>query len=208
VVLLHSELIIVSKRAFMDRENSSNNNLLRVDLQTSLKRSPLNPKDITPFQRILLTTDGMVTEILEAYLWERMKVIKLSQDYFTLDHEISSLEIGKGCKVMQRKILLCGGLSRKNHLYAESIIIPDRLEEKIRDGLLNTNKPIGLLILENRLETFREILDCGKEEAQDLADYFNIKRNDFLIFRTYRVFSNHMPIMLITEKFAENGMRV
>jgi chorismate-pyruvate lyase len=192
----------------MDLDNSSNKDLLRIDLQASLKHSPLNPKDITPFQRILLTTDGMVTEILEAYLWERMKVIKLFQDYFTLDHEIPSLEVGKGSKVMQRKVLLRGGLSQKNHLYAESIIIPDRLDEKIRDSLINTNKPIGLLILENRLETFREILDCGKEEAQDLAGYFNINRNDFLILRTYRVFSNHVPIMLITEKFAESGMRV
>lgn len=192
----------------MNTDNSSNKDLLRIDLQSSLKRSPINPKDISPFQRILLTTDGMVTEILEAYLWERIKVIKLFQDYFILDNEIPSLEVGKGCKVMQRKVLLCGRLSQKNHLYAESIIIPDRLDEKIRDSLLNTSKPIGLLILENRLETFREILDCGKEEAQDLAVYFNIKRNDFLIFRTYRVFSNHLPIMLITEKFAENGMRV
>lgn len=192
----------------MNSDNSSNKDLLRIDLQTSLKRSPINPKDITPFQRILLTTDGMVTEILEAYLWERMKVIKLFQDYFVLDKEIPSLEIGKGYRVMQRKVLLCGRLSQKNHLYAESIIIPDRLDEKIRDSLLNTNKPIGLLILENRLETFREILDCGKEEAQDLAGYFNIKRNDFLIFRTYRVFSNRLPIMLITEKFAESGMKV
>ncbi|MCX5886350.1 MAG: chorismate pyruvate-lyase family protein [Proteobacteria bacterium] len=191
----------------MDRNNSSNKDLLRNDLQRSLRRSPINPQDMTPFQRILLTTDGMVTEILEAYLWERMKVIKLSQDYFTLDNEIPSLEIGKGCKVIQRKVLLRGGLSQKNHLYAESIIIPDRLDKKIRDGLFNTNKPIGLLILENRLETFREILDCGKEEAQDLAGYFNIERNGFLIFRAYRVFSNHVPIMLITEKFAEDGMR-
>ena len=188
--------------------NSSNNSILRDDLQQSLKRSPINPKDITPIQRILLTTDGMVTEILEAYLWERMKVIKLFQDYFVLDYEIPSLETMKGCKVIQRKILLCGRISQKNHLYAESIIVPDRLDEKIRDSLLNTNKPIGLLILENRLETFREILDCGKEQAQDLAVYFNVKRSDFLIFRTYRVFANHLPIMLITEKFSENGMKI
>src|SRR5574337_1110544 len=148
----------------MDIDNSLTKDLLRIDLQTSLKRSPINPKDITPFQRILLTTDGMVTEILEAYLWERMKVIKLFQGNFVLDCEIPSLEVGKECMVMQRKVLLCGKLSQKNHLYAESIIVPDRLDEKIRDSLLNTNKPIGLLILENRLETFREILDCGKEE--------------------------------------------
>ncbi len=194
----------------MDINNSSNNNnnILRLDLQKSLKRSPINPKDITSFKRVLLTTDGMVTEILEAYLWEQMKVIKLFQDYFTLEDEISSLEVEKGCSVLQRKIFLRGKISQKNHIYAESIIVPDRLNERIRDGLLNSNKPIGLLILENRLETFREILDCGKEKAHDLAVHFKIKKNDFLIFRTYRVFANRLPIMLITEKFPEDGLEI
>lgn len=192
----------------MNYDNSLNKGILRADLRTSLKRSPINPRDITPFQRILLTTDGMVTEILEAYLWERIKVVKLSQEHVTLESDIFPLEVEKGRRVMRREVLLCGRLSQKNHLYAESIIIPERLDEKISDSLLNTSKPIGLLILENRLETFREILDCGKEEAQNLADYFGIKRSDFLIFRTYRVFSNRQPVMLITEKFAENGLRV
>lgn len=191
-----------------NNNQSSSDNLLRLDLQKSLKRSPINPKDLTSFQRILLTTDGMVTEILEAYLWEQMKVVKLFQESFCLEDKIPSLNNEIGCNVLQRKILLRGRLSQKNHIYAESIIIPDRLDEKIRDGLLNSNKPIGLLILENRLETFREILDCGKEKAQDLSAYFNIKKNDYLIFRTYRIFANRLPIMLITEKFSEKGMEI
>ncbi|MFV1956471.1 MAG: chorismate pyruvate-lyase family protein [bacterium] len=188
----------------MDNNNVPNNKLLRVDLQRSLKPGHINIKDLTPFQRILLTTDGMVTEILEAYLWERMKVTKIFQEYFILEHSIPSLEIERGCRILKRKICLCGRLSHKNHIYAETIIVPDRLDERIRDGLLNSNKPIGQLILEDRLETFREILDYGKEQAHDLAVYFNIKKNDFLIFRTYRVFANSLPIMLITEKFQEN----
>ncbi len=202
----------------MDSNNSINSNLqdsdsanvklLRLDLQKSLKRSHIDPKDLTSFQRILLTTDGMVTEMLEACFSERMKVIKLFQDYFATDHDIPQLEIKKECKVMQRKIFLRGRLSQKNHLYGDSIIVPDRLDEKIRDGLLNSNKPIGLLILENRLETFREILDCGKERACDLAKDFNIEEDDFLIFRTYTVTANHQPIMLITEKFPEKGMEI
>ncbi|MFQ5963542.1 MAG: chorismate--pyruvate lyase family protein [Candidatus Scalinduaceae bacterium] len=192
----------------MSITTAKNNNLLRLDLQQTLKRSPINPRDLTSFQRVLLTTDGMVTEMLEAVFWERMKVIKIFQDHFILDHDIPSLEIKKECNVMQRRIFLRGKLSQKNHLYGDSIIVPDRLEENIRDGLLNSNKPIGLLLLENRLETFREILDCGKEKAHDLADDFNIEKDDFLIFRTYRVIANHLPIMLITEKFPENGMEI
>lgn len=190
----------------MNIDNSSDDNLLRFDLQRSLKRSHINPKDLTTIQRILLTTDGMVTEILEAYLLEQMKVTKLSQDYSVLDHDIPYLELNKGTQVLLRKILLRGKLSHKNYIYAESIIVPERLNEKLRDGLLKTNKPIGQLILEDRLETFREILDCGKEEAQELSVYFNVKKDSFLIFRDYRVLANQLPIMLITEKFPEDGM--
>jgi len=188
----------------VDSNNLPGSKLLRVDLQRSLKPSHINLKDLTPFQRILLTTDGMVTEILEAYLWERIKVTKIFQEYFILERSIPSLEIERGCRILKRKICLSGRLSHKNHIYAETIIVPDRLDERIRDGLLNSNKPIGQLILEDRLETFREILDYGKEQARDLAVYFNIKKNDFLIFRTYRVFTNSLPIMLITEKFQKN----
>lgn len=176
--------------------------------QKSSARNSINPREITPFHRILLSTDGMVTDILEAYLSERIKIVKLFQKDFFLEDDVPFLEIIKGFRVMQRKVLLCGRISQKNHLYAESIIVPDRLDEKIRDDLLHSNKPIGGLIYENRLETFREILDCGKEKAGDLAAYFNIKRSDSLIFRTYRVIANRLPIMLITEKFSENGMRV
>lgn len=193
----------------MNRNNSSNNDLLRMDLQRSIKQgSTINPKDLTSFQRILLTTDGTVTEVLEACFWERMKVVKLFQDYFEVDHDIPSLEIGKGWNVLLRKILLRGKLSQKNHIYAESVIVPDRLDDDIKDGLLNSNKPIGTLILENRLETFREILDCGKEKAHGAAEYFDVKKNNYLIYRTYRVFANRAPIMLITEKFPENGLEL
>ena len=95
-------------------------------------------------------------------------------------------------------------MSHRNRIYAESIIIPDRLDEQMRDGLLNSQKPIGLLILEDRLETFREILACGREPAGELSGYFGIDPEDYLIYRVYRVLANRAPIMLITEKFPEN----
>ena len=48
---------------------TSNSDLMRTDLQRSLRGSPVDPSKLTSFQRILLTTDGMVTEMLEAYFW-------------------------------------------------------------------------------------------------------------------------------------------
>jgi chorismate-pyruvate lyase len=98
-------------------------------------------------------------------------------------------------------------MSHKNHIFAHSVIAPDRLSDRIRDGLVHSGKAIGLLILEDRLETFREILSCGREQAGDLAEHFLIDPDAFLIYRTYRVIVNRSPIMLITEKFPESGFQ-
>ena len=52
---------------------------LRPDLQESLTHSHINPAKLSIFQRIILTTDGTLTEILEAYLFEKINIAKLSE---------------------------------------------------------------------------------------------------------------------------------
>ena len=182
---------------------TSNSDLMRTDLQRSLRGSPVDPSKLTSFQRILLTTDGMVTEMLEAYFWERMIVVKLFQDNYALKEALPGLECKAGDHVIDRRILLRGRMSHVNRIYAESFIAIDRLPEHIRDGLLNSKKPIGLLIQENCLETFREILGCVREPAGELAEQFSIGPEEFLISRHYSVRAHGQPIMLITEKFPE-----
>ncbi|NNF15674.1 MAG: DUF98 domain-containing protein [Gammaproteobacteria bacterium] len=177
--------------------------LLRTDLQQSLAASAIDVRKLSVFQRILLTTDGMVTEMLEAYLQEHMVVSKLAQGEARTARVVTELELDEGDAIMHRAILLTGESSHRHHLYAESAIAVDRLIKPIRDGLLNSRKPIGMLIQENRLETFREILVCEEEPADDLAEYFGISRDALLLSRTYRVLAHGHAIMLITEKFPE-----
>lgn len=182
----------------------SRKELMRIDLQQSLRRAPIDPSKLTLFQRILLTTDGTVSDMLEAYFWERMDVIRLFQELHEIDQVIPELELGPGATVLERRILLRGRVSHRNRIYAESLIVPDRLDERLRDGLLNSQKQIGLLLLEDRLETFHEILSVGKEVAGDLATHFFIEPEDYLIYRVYRIVAGRLPIMMITEKFPEN----
>jgi len=175
--------------------------LLRVDLQRSLRHSGVHPEELSAFQRILLTTDGMVTEMLEAFFWERMEVVKLSQETAAIEEDNLDLEIDEGTKVIKREILLQGKESKKNRLYASSILVPDRLDQKMQEGLLKSKRPIGLLILEDRLETFREILDCGSAPDSKASRHFGVTEDLPIVYRTYRVFASRKPIMLITEKF-------
>jgi chorismate-pyruvate lyase len=178
--------------------------LMRTDLQKTLERSHIEPSTLSTFQRILLTTDGTVTDILEAYLFEQIRVVKLSEQLVSLSHDVPSMELKEGTEVIIRKILLQGKISRKNFIYADSIIVPERLDERFREALLETKMPIGKIWFEQRVETFKEILDSSKETSGELAEHFNIQPSDNLLSRTYRVVTNRKSVMMITEKFPES----
>lgn len=178
--------------------------ILRTDLQKSLKSSHIDPSTLSTFQRILLTTDGTVTHMLESYLYEQIQVVKLSEELVSLTQDIQSLDLKAGTEVIARRILLRGRISRRNFIYAESIIIPERLDEQFRQELLKSKTPIGKIWFERRVETFKEIIDSGKEQAEGLSNYFSIEPEDSLLFRTYSVLSQGKPTMMITEKFPES----
>ena len=177
---------------------------LRPDLQESLSHSLINPARLSTLQRIILTTDGTLTEILEAYLYEKIRVIKLSEGVVSITKDIPALNAKIGSEVIERKVVLQGKISRSNWIYAESVIVPERLEERHRDRLLHSQESIGRLWLQHRVETFKEIIYSARETAGDLAQYFNIAPEDKLLSRTYRVFSKGQPVMTITEKFPES----
>ncbi len=182
-------------------EMSETNATMREDLQQSLGKSHINPTELSTFQRILLTTDGTLTHILEAYLYEPIQVVKLSEQLTTLTQDLKPMNLSKGTEVIARKILLRGRISRRNFLYAESILVPERLEKKFRDELLKTKTPIGKIWFEHRVETFKEIIDSGKENSNLLSNYFGVETGTNFFFRTYCVYSNSEPTMMITEKF-------
>ncbi len=156
---------------------------------------------------MLLGTDGTVTHILEAYAGEPIEVVKLLQEYDAATDADGSLQVAGGVKVLRRRVLLRGRTSRRNLLYADVTVVPDRVEEALLAGLITTDKPVGVLLGENRMETFREILVADREPAGPCAPHFGIEPTAVVISRTYRIFARKEPIMLITERFPEEYFR-
>lgn len=157
--------------------------------------------DLEPLARILATTDGTVTEILEAWADDNVAVGQLSQREELLARPLSLLDASAHSPVLRRDVLLVGARSQRPLLYAESLILAARLPAPIRDGLRNGRTPIGKLLRAHRLETYREFLHLGRAAAGPLALRFRIAPADLLIERTYRIFAGSRPIMLINEKF-------
>jgi chorismate-pyruvate lyase len=165
------------------------------------KLNDAGAQDLAPIQRILLITDGTLTEILEAHYFEPIRLVKLSQQTVTAAAAPALLEPQLGENFMERKIILRGANSGKNYVYAESIIAFERLDKKLSDDLLHSDTPLGRLWLEHRLETFKEMLDIRKEPANDHAVHFRCSRDALLLMRNYRVSAGGNPAMIITEYF-------
>ncbi|HYM36643.1 MAG TPA: chorismate pyruvate-lyase family protein, partial [Steroidobacteraceae bacterium] len=107
-------------------------------------------------QKILLSTDGTVTDLIALYTGERIRVKKIEQNV-EVKTAPKLLACDSPLKLLSRKILLSG--ASRNYLYADSVFVFERFSVSIQDQLLNTDRPIGLLWKEARLETYREIVD-------------------------------------------------
>jgi len=161
---------------------------------------PLDLKTLSPMQRMILAMDGTLTDVLEAYYLETIVVLKLHEAPSHIVG-VSPLKVGPDKPVLVRKILLQTQASQINCLYAESIIVTDRLQPLFNNKLVNSDKPMGKLWNEQKIETFKETLFSFEEPAGELAAYFQVHPSCPLVCRSYRVFSQQQPIMLITEKF-------
>jgi chorismate-pyruvate lyase len=179
-------------------------------IQTSSfsQQGPLHPVDLhqlSMIQKMLMITDGTLTELLEAYWNEKIHIAKLSEEVTYKTKNIKSLDVEKEEDVLERKILLQGTVTKRNWLYAESLIVPGRLAAQFREDLIESRIPIGKLWKKYRTETFKEMMNYFREPADCLADYFaEINAEDTLLCRTYRIFTERKPVMTITEKFPEN----
>ncbi len=162
---------------------------------------------LTPFQRMLLGTDGTVTHILEAYAGEPIEVVKLLQTFDRPNDGDALLELPEDATVLRRRVVLRGGRTKQNLLYADVAVAPDRISPALLDGLVRTDKPVGKLLAENRTETFREIVVIETEPAGSCSTYFGIDPTATVVSRTYRIFANAQPVMVITEKFPTNFFR-
>ena len=166
-----------------------------------------DPNPYTRFQRMLLGTDGMVTHILEAYAQEPIDVCKLLQRIEPATAADAALEVSVGDQVLRRQVVLRGHSSGRHLLYAEALIAVARIEPAVLEGLVDTDRPIGLLLAENRTESFREILRVGHGSAGPHASHFGIDESAPMIWRTYRILVGRRPVILITERFPADSFR-
>lgn len=156
-------------------------------------------------QRFLLCTDGTVTRVLEDFAGEPVLVDKLREEIVKATSPEHLLDLREPEEVMVRTVLLRGSHTGRTFIYAESLLRINSLAGDLLDDLLSTDTPLGLLLRERRLETFRELVTSTTEETGRCASHFGVDPTAMALSRTYRVVWSQRPAMLITEKFPIEG---
>ncbi len=156
-------------------------------------------------QRFLLCTDGTVTRVLEDFAGEPVLVRKLCEELTKGRSPAHLLDIHEPEQILVRDVLLQGSTTGRNFIYAESLLRTESLGSDLLEALLVTKTPLGLLFREHRLETFRELVTHGIEDAGDWAVHFGLDSAAQAFSRTYRIIHSQRPLALITEKFPIGG---
>ena len=119
----------------------------------------------------------------------------------TLHDDHHWLEASAGTRVLAREVLLRGKYSATVYAYAVSLLILDRLPERVIQDLDVEPAGLGRILLNSQLENRRDILWYGRECVETLPDPIAAETGQDFLSRTYRIVVGDRPIMLINEKF-------
>jgi chorismate-pyruvate lyase len=175
--------------------------LWRVPTAHEANINHVNLRALSAFQRALLVTDGTVTKLIEIVTMEPVEVVLLQQAQHVLASEHPWLKTGPQTTVAVRQVLIQGKYSRTLYVHATSCLVPSRLPGEIQARLEHQGEGIGRLLNELHIETRREVLWYRTEHLTDLPTDIRGRSDGEFISRTYRIFSQGVPIALIHEKF-------
>lgn len=154
---------------------------------------------MNPIHRILLTTDGSITTIIEAYTQKSVEVETVEQKIVFADFEISKiLKINEKDEVNYRVVYLKAG----GEIYAKAVSYTPlkRLENSFREDLMRADIPIGKILKKHNIEARREI-NWGKVVFdQELGKEFGVSKPMFLV-RNYNIIHKREILINITEFF-------
>jgi chorismate-pyruvate lyase len=149
-------------------------------------------------QKILLTTDGSVTAILDV-LKGNVHINTLVQEFVPADKDMAeNLDIEEGETVNYRVVVIKS--SRQPLIYAISLVPLKRLEKDIKEDLIKANIPIGRILKKHDIESRREIKSVFMEDAsEELNEIF--KTDSPMLSRTYNIIHNDEILIWLKETF-------
>ncbi|MFY9639221.1 MAG: chorismate lyase [Methanobacterium sp.] len=154
-------------------------------------------------QKILLTTDGSVTTILDV-IRGHVKIETLEQKFVDADLEMAQLlNIEVGDTVNYRIVVI---ETEEPLIYAISLIAVKRLENDFKEDLIRADIPIGRILRKHNIESRREIKSVYYEDqSPEIKEIF--KTNSPMLTRTYNIIHNDEILIWLKETFPYTHFR-
>ena len=159
------------------------------------------------FEQPALLSGVFMAPLLEAHAGSPLQMRLLAQQLCLAQAPLPELMLERGEPILERKVLLQGRENALTYLYAESVIVPRVLPAPASARLLHGEEPIGRILQELRLPTFREIIAHGRASLREVADgraaeHFKAGPSADVFYRTLLMYVNPSPqsaAMRITE---------
>ena len=174
---------------------------MRSDVESILRSKGQAYFDLPLSARLLLVTDGTVTEMLEALVGEPVKIGWRRQSRTGLGDYPDSREMHNIDECLERAITLQGEQSSVHWLFAESVIYHQLLTPQAQSMLIEDRIPIGTVLREQSSDNHRKMVDCGQESNPLAAKILGVETDYIFLFRNYQVHVGPNPIMDISEWF-------
>jgi chorismate-pyruvate lyase len=142
-------------------------------------------------------TNGTVTDFLEQLVGEKIDAHTHQHDIVEA-HNANGLRVEEGEPLLHRAATLRGRTSGCSYVYAESVIVVGRLPTGFCNQLETSTDPIGRILDEMGLAITRH--GFGEPTGVPPPNSDGNAR-DYLLARTYRIDSQQIPVMIITEWF-------
>jgi chorismate-pyruvate lyase len=116
---------------------------------------------------------------------------------FCLNHTF--LELSGNEEAIKRSVVLYGKRTSRYYVYAETYLALERLPKALARDLREGSEPLGRLLLKHRLETFKELVDFRIGRSEKASEF--LESNLRFLIRSYRVYVNQRPCLVIHEYF-------
>ena len=155
-------------------------------------------KTFSNTQKILLTTDGSITAILDV-LYGKISLFTIDQHFGIADESHAKLVNGNaGDKINFREVIMHKG--NQPLIYAISHVPLGRCSDEICSDLLRADIPIGRILKNYKIESRREINSIYIEKPNEMLQDLYKTDEDFLA-RDYVIINNNEILMWIKEMF-------
>jgi len=158
---------------------------------------------LSPMQKVLIGTDGSVTNLLEMATGHPVTITTRVQEIVAADPgTAAALDVEPGDEINYRVVELKDSVTGEVLIHAVSRTPLRRLAPEFRQDLMRADIPIGRILCRHRIESRREITDARVVSAgTDLARTFNVHRCESMLSREYRIIHREEPLIAIEEVF-------